>query len=96
MSSPGAASASGGVPPSRSPEYRVAHLQERLAAGEAGELGVRVEARGGTVLVTGTLPSAPCREEVLRTVHEELAGLEVHCDLVVAEASSPDHAEELT
>ncbi|WP_432057348.1 BON domain-containing protein [Streptomyces sp. bgisy022] len=95
MSSQGAASASG-VPPAQSPEYRVAHLQERLAAGEAGQLGVHVEVRGGTVLVTGTVPSAPCREDVLRTVHEELAGLEVHCDLVVAEASSPDHAEELS
>ncbi|MBD9735555.1 BON domain-containing protein [Streptomyces sp. H28] len=95
MSSHGTASA-GGVPPEQSPEYRVAHLQKRLAAGEPGELGVRVEVRGGAVLVTGTVPSAPCREEVLRTVREELTGLEVHCDLVVADASSPDHAEELT
>ncbi|GAA3506327.1 BON domain-containing protein [Streptomyces prasinosporus] len=86
----------GGTPPARSPEYRVAHLQERLAAGELGELGVRIEVRGGSVLVAGTVPSAQCREEVLHTVREELTGLEVHCDVVVSETSSPDHAEELS
>ncbi|MFK4152530.1 hypothetical protein ACI2LV_11155 [Streptomyces fungicidicus] len=80
----------------RSTEYRVAHLQDRLASGELGELGVRAEMRGGAVLVTGTVPSAGCREDVLSTVREELAGLEVHCDLVVTETSSPDHAEELS
>src|SRR5690606_36791595 len=95
MSSYGTTSA-GGVPPEQSPEYRVAHLQERLAVGEPGELGVRVVVRGGAVLLTGTVPSAPCREEVLRTVREELTGPEVHCDLVVADTSSPAHAEELT
>lgn len=79
-----------------SPEYRVAHLQDRLASGELGELGVRAEVRGGTVLVTGTVPSARCREDVLSAVREELAGLEVHCDIVVSEPSSPDHAEELS
>jgi len=57
---------------------------------------VRAEVRGGAVLVTGTVPSAGCREDVLSTVREELAGLEVHCDLVVTETSSPDHAEELS
>ncbi|MFI1422224.1 BON domain-containing protein [Streptomyces sp. NPDC020731] len=85
-----------GGTPAAGPEYRVAHLQDRLASGELGELGVRVEVRGGTVLVTGTVPSARCREDVLGTVREELAGLEVHCDIVVAETSSPDHAEELS
>ncbi|MFD5949907.1 BON domain-containing protein [Streptomyces collinus] len=77
-------------------EYRIAHVQDRLASGELGELGVRVEARGRTVLLTGTVPSAPCREEIVRTVEEELAGFPVHSDLVVTEASSPDHAEELS
>ncbi|MFB6755935.1 BON domain-containing protein [Streptomyces sp. NPDC056353] len=76
-------------------EYRVAHLQERLAAEELGELGVRAEIRAGAVAVTGTVPSARCRETVLRVVREELAGLTVHTDVVVAETSSPDHAEEL-
>ncbi|MFH9008474.1 BON domain-containing protein [Streptomyces afghaniensis] len=85
----------GGGEPAQNLDYRIAHLQERLASGELGELGVRVEARGQTVLLTGTVPSAPCREEILRTVHEELAGVPVHSDLVVTETSSPDHAEEL-
>lgn len=79
-----------------SQEYRVAHLQDRLASGDLGELGVRVGLRGGTVLVTGTVPSVRCRQDVLRAVREELAGLEVHDDLVVSEPSTPDHAEELT
>ncbi|GGP82350.1 BON domain-containing protein [Streptomyces calvus] len=85
-----------GTPAGRTTEYRVAHLQDRLAAGELGELGVRVEVRGGAVLVTGTVPSAGCRDEVLSTVREELAGLDVHGDLVISEPSSPDHAEELS
>lgn len=77
-------------------DYRIAHLQDRLAVGDLAELGVRIEARGGAVMLTGTVPSAQCREEVLRVVHEELTGLAVHSDLVVAETSSPDHAEEVT
>ncbi|MER7489221.1 BON domain-containing protein [Streptomyces sp. NPDC126497] len=85
-----------GGTPTASPEYRIAHLQDRLASGELGELGVRVEVRGGSVLVTGTVPSAHCREEVLGTVRGELTGLEVHCDIVVSETASPDHAEELS
>ncbi|CAL9649090.1 BON domain-containing protein [Streptomyces sp. Tu 3180] len=90
------AASAGGTPAARSPEYRVAHLQDRLASGELGELGVRIEVRGESVLVTGTVPSAQCREDVLGTVREELSGLEVHCDIVVSETSSPDHAEELS
>ncbi|CAM5410377.1 BON domain-containing protein OS=Streptomyces alboniger OX=132473 GN=CP975_28795 PE=4 SV=1 [Streptomyces alboniger] len=77
-------------------EYRVAHLRDRLAAEELGELGVRAEVRAGAVAVTGTVPSAECRETLLRTVDEELAGLAVHTDIVVAETASPDHAEELS
>jgi hypothetical protein len=77
-------------------EYRVAHLHDRLAEEELGELGVRAEVRAGSVVVTGTVPSAHCRETLLRTVHDELAGLEVHCDVVVAENAAPDHAEELS
>ncbi|MFF6815103.1 BON domain-containing protein [Streptomyces sp. NPDC012403] len=90
------AGSAGGTPAAQSPEYRVAHLQDRLASGELGELGVRVEVRGKAVLVTGTVPSAQCREDVLSAVREELTGLEVHCDVVLSETSSPDHAEELS
>lgn len=77
------------------PDYRIAHLKERLAAEELGELGIRVEARGASVMVAGTVPTAHCREELLRTVNEELEGLMVHFDIVVAESSAPDHPEEL-
>ncbi|AYC36577.1 BON domain-containing protein [Streptomyces griseorubiginosus] len=76
-------------------EYRVAHFRDRLAAEELGELGVRAEVRAGAVVVSGTVPSAECRETVLRTVREELAGLAVHTDVLVAETATPDHAEEL-
>lgn len=92
----GGPAAAGGSPETpENVEYRVAHLQERLAAEELGELGVRAEIRAGAVAVTGTVPSAGCRETVLRVAREELAGLTVHTDVVVAETSSPDHAEEL-
>ncbi|CAL9661172.1 BON domain-containing protein [Streptomyces sp. enrichment culture] len=92
----GGPAAAGGSPETpENVEYRVAHLQERLAAEELGELGVRAEIRAGAVAVTGTVPSARCRETVLRVAREELAGLTVHTDVVVAETSSPDHAEEL-
>jgi hypothetical protein len=76
-------------------DYRVAHLRERLAGGPLAELGVQVTVHGDSVLVTGTVPSSHCRDEVARMVDEALGGLTVHCDLVVAQASSPDQAEEL-
>ncbi|MWA09380.1 hypothetical protein [Streptomyces sp. BA2] len=76
-------------------DYRIAHLKERLAAEELGELGIRIENRGSSVMVAGTVPTAHCREELLRTVHEEMAGLTVHFDIVVADSSAPDHPEEL-
>ncbi|GAA0594681.1 BON domain-containing protein [Streptomyces crystallinus] len=76
-------------------EYRVAHLADRLAAGEWGELGVRAEARGGAVLLTGTVPSAKCRDDIIRTARDVLADLPVHCDIVVAETAAPAHAEDL-
>ncbi|MEV5321203.1 hypothetical protein AB0K92_26750 [Streptomyces sp. NPDC052687] len=76
-------------------DYRVAHLREHLAGGPLAELGVQVAVHGDSVLVTGTVPSAHCRDEVHRIVDETLTGFTVRCDLVVAEASSPDHAEEL-
>ncbi|MEU0743593.1 BON domain-containing protein [Streptomyces sp. NPDC006134] len=87
--------ASGAAPAGGNVEYRIAHLRDRLAAEELGELGVRAEVRAGAVAVTGTVPSAQCRETLLRIVHEELAGLTVHSDIVVAETTRPDHAEEL-
>ncbi|WP_030778028.1 hypothetical protein [Streptomyces sp. NRRL S-920] len=76
-------------------EYRIAHLKERLAAEELGELGIRVESRGSSVAVVGTVPTSHCREELLRTVHEALAGQTVHFDVVVAGSAAPDHPEEV-
>ncbi|MEU0335115.1 BON domain-containing protein [Streptomyces sp. NPDC006193] len=77
-------------------DYRVAHLAEHLASGPLGELGVRLEMRGDAVLLTGTVPSTQCRDEILHMAREELAGHPVHCDLLVAGTSSPDHGEDLT
>ncbi|MFB0617604.1 BON domain-containing protein [Streptomyces sp. AGS-58] len=77
-------------------DYRVAHLAEHLASGNLGELGVRLEMRGDAVLLTGTVPSTQCRDEILRLAREELAGHPVHCDLLVAGTTSPDHGEDLT
>ncbi|MFG1664717.1 BON domain-containing protein [Streptomyces sp. Y7] len=76
-------------------DYRVAHVAEHLAAGDLGELGVRIEIRGESVLLTGTVPSARCRDDVLRLARDELPGTPVHCDIVVADTSAPDRAEEV-
>jgi hypothetical protein len=86
----------GGPEPAANIEYRIAALEARLAAGALGELGMHVEMRGAAVSVHGTVPTAQCREEVLRTVHEELAGLAVHTDIQTAEVTPPDHAEDLS
>ncbi|WP_328483931.1 BON domain-containing protein [Streptomyces sp. NBC_00377] len=77
-------------------EYRIASLEERLAARGLGELGMRVEAHGATVTVRGTVPTAQCREELLSAVHEELAGLAVHTDILIAEVTPPGSPEELS
>lgn len=91
----GPAAPQGGFGGEENVEYRVAHLRDRLAAEELGELGVRAEVRAGAVVVSGTVPSAQCRETLLRVVDEVLAGLTVHSDVVVAETAGPDRAEEL-
>ncbi|WP_282796891.1 hypothetical protein [Streptomyces sp. CC224B] len=85
-----------GAPSEQNIEYRIAHLRERLAAEEPAELGVRVEARGACVVVTGTVPTTHCREELLRTVNEELVGLTVRYDVIVAGTAAPDHPEEVS
>ncbi|WP_233221594.1 BON domain-containing protein [Streptomyces carminius] len=76
-------------------EYRIAHLQERLVREEIAELGMRIESRGDAVVVTGTVPTAECRETVERVAREELAGVPVRTDIVVADATAPDRPEEL-
>ncbi|MFF3325610.1 BON domain-containing protein [Streptomyces sp. NPDC002889] len=76
-------------------DYRVAHLQERLAGEEIAELGVRVELRAGAVFLSGTVSTTACREEILRIATAELAGLAVREDLLIASSTAPDHPEEL-
>ena len=76
-------------------EYRVAHLRERLAREEVAELGVQVEVRAGGVHLTGTVPTSNCRDLIVRVAREEMPDLPVTSDLVIADASAPDHAEEL-
>ncbi|MDQ0955524.1 hypothetical protein QFZ24_009447 [Streptomyces phaeochromogenes] len=82
--------------PAANLEYRIAGLEARLAAGELGELGMRIEMRGAAVTVRGTVPTADCREELLRAVGQELAGLVVYTDILIAEVAPPDHSEDLT
>ncbi|MFC8275651.1 hypothetical protein ACFUJR_24560 [Streptomyces sp. NPDC057271] len=76
-------------------EYRIARLRERLAGGETAELGVRIEMRGEAVLLSGTLPTADHREEILRIADTELAGMPVLADLGVASADPPEGHEDL-
>ncbi|MEU3693215.1 hypothetical protein [Streptomyces narbonensis] len=77
-------------------EYRIARFRARLARGEVAELGVRVEMRGTSVLLTGTLPSAERRDEILRIAESELAGIPLHTDLLIACADPPGRPEELS
>ncbi|MER6529994.1 hypothetical protein [Streptomyces sp. NPDC001508] len=75
-------------------EYQVAHLAERLAEGNLGELGVRAEIRGEALVLTGTVGTARCRQDILRIAHETLPDLPLLSDLVIADNGPPDHAEE--
>ncbi|AOT57415.1 MULTISPECIES: hypothetical protein [Streptomyces] len=77
-------------------EYRIARLRDRLASEDIAELGVRIEERGGGVALYGTVSGAACRGEVLRIAREELAGLALHEDLVVAGSDAPTRQEELS
>ncbi|MFF8805803.1 BON domain-containing protein [Streptomyces omiyaensis] len=76
-------------------EYRIALLRERLARGGQAELGVRVERRGGGVLLTGTVPNATRREEILDLARDTLPGLTVRTEVALAGRDAPDHGEEL-
>ncbi|SHM85259.1 hypothetical protein [Actinacidiphila paucisporea] len=77
-------------------EYRIAGLQRRLAEDGTAELGIRVEARSGLVLVHGTVPSTACRDELLEVIAAELDGLPVRTDIALVEALAPDHPEVLS
>jgi hypothetical protein len=76
-------------------EYRLARLRERLADGPLAELGLRIELRGESVALSGTVASPESRDEVLAVAEEELDDLPVISDLVVAGAQPPGRPEEL-
>jgi hypothetical protein len=78
-----------------STEYRIAHLRDRLATGPTAEMGIRIEMRGDSVLLSGTVPSVACRDEILTIAEQDLAGLSLREDLVVVCSIAPDHPEEL-
>ncbi|MFF9473622.1 hypothetical protein ACF1E9_13510 [Streptomyces roseolus] len=77
-------------------EYRIARLRERLADDDVAELGVRIELRGATVLLTGSLTTADRRDEILRLAREELDGIVVRADLTTPSVAAPDHGEQLS
>ncbi len=76
-------------------EYRIERLRAQLAHGSLAELGLRIEARGGTVRVTGTVADSECRDTVMRVITQELSGLDFLVDVAVAPADRPICAEEL-
>ncbi|MFF9779920.1 BON domain-containing protein [Streptomyces sp. NPDC013978] len=77
-------------------EYRIAHLEERLARSDLAELGMRIEARGDAVHITGTASTAADREAILRLAAEELPGVPVRADIALADVTAPDRPEELS
>ncbi|WP_371574659.1 hypothetical protein [Streptomyces sp. NBC_01314] len=80
--------------PAAHTEYRIAHLEERLARSELAELGTRIEARGDAVHITGTASTAADREAILRIAAEELPGVPVRADIALADVTAPDHRPE--
>ncbi|MFB7908350.1 hypothetical protein ACFC1T_18125 [Kitasatospora sp. NPDC056076] len=76
-------------------EYRIAHLSQRLAEDEVGELGLRIELHGAHVAVAGTVATEKRRAAVERIIAEALAGLVVHTDIALADNRPPEEAEDL-
>lgn len=76
-------------------EYRLAHLCDRLADDEIGELGLRIELHGSRITVRGTVPTEQRRAAVEGIVTEALAGLVVHTDIALADGSPPAGEEDL-
>ncbi|WP_418959797.1 hypothetical protein [Streptomyces tritici] len=81
--------------PAHEAEYRIARLRDRLAGDDVAELGVRIELRGDSVLLTGAVPTAARRDEILRLARAELSGLVVRADLTTPSADAPDRVERL-
>lgn len=82
--------------PAAHTEYRIAHLEERLARSDLAELGMRIEARGDAVHITGTASTAADRAAILRIAAAELPGVAVRADIALADVTAPEHSEELS
>ncbi|WP_030716241.1 hypothetical protein [Streptomyces sp. NRRL F-2580] len=76
-------------------EYRIERLRRRLAAADIAELGVRLELRGNTVVLSGTVGSPECLATVREIAEAELAGVPLLTDLVVGHTDPPEHSEVL-
>ncbi|MGW6535710.1 BON domain-containing protein [Streptomyces sp. NPDC055051] len=76
-------------------DYVIALLRERLAVGGQAELAVRVERRGGVILLTGTVSNAARRDEILDLARSTLTGRAVRAEIAVAGRDAPDHGEDL-
>ncbi|MGW0845940.1 BON domain-containing protein [Streptomyces sp. NPDC002787] len=82
--------------PAAHTEYRIAHLEERLARSDLAELGMRIEARGDAVHITGTASTAADRETILRIAAQELPGVPLRADIALADVTAPGRSEELS
>ncbi|MEV7420035.1 hypothetical protein [Streptomyces sp. NPDC089919] len=76
-------------------EYRIERLLQRLTGDAIAELGVRVDLRGDTVLLSGTVSTVQCLELVRSIAETELAGIPLITDLVVGHCGPLDHSEVL-
>jgi hypothetical protein len=76
-------------------DYFIERLRCRLAGDEVAELGVRVEERGGAVVLSGMVADAVSRDAIMRIAEGESDGSPVVCDLRITSAAAPDHAEDL-
>ncbi|MDX2650379.1 BON domain-containing protein [Streptomyces sp. PA03-1a] len=76
-------------------DYLIERLRRRLAGDEVAELGVRVEERGGAVVLSGTVSDAMSRDAIMRIAGEVSGGSPVVCDLRITSSAAPDHAEDL-
>ncbi|MBT2407616.1 MULTISPECIES: BON domain-containing protein [unclassified Streptomyces] len=77
-------------------EYRIEHLRQRLAEADIAELGIYVDLRGDTVVLTGTVATHQCRETVRDIAESVLAGLPVLTDVVVGHNDPPEYPEDLS
>ncbi|CAL9356153.1 hypothetical protein SUDANB120_00565 [Streptomyces sp. enrichment culture] len=73
--------------------YRAEHLRERLARDDLAELGVQIDLHGPVAVLTGTVTTAACREQVLSIAAEELDGLQWRHDIRLAGVLPPPEGD---